>query len=128
MSKNTLKILIPIQPVTKKNHGRIVTLKDGRRIMLPSEPYVKYEKACKQFIPQLKKPIDFPIEMKCTYYMGHRRKSDITNLLQATCDILVKYGVLSDDNYLIIQSFDGTRVYYDKENPRCEIEIKKIDE
>lgn len=128
MSKNTLKILIPIQPVTKKNHGRIITMKNGRRIMLPSEPYVKYEKACRSYIPKLKKPIDFPIEMKCTYYMGTRRKADITNLLQATCDILVKYDVLSDDNYEIIKSFDGTRVYYDKENPRCEIEIKKIDE
>ena len=55
--------------------------------------------------------------------MGHRRKCDITNLLQATCDILVKYKVLEDDNYTIIEDFDGTKVAYDKENPRTIIEI-----
>ena len=58
--------------------------------------------------------------------METRRKCDITNLLQATCDMLVKYGVIEDDNYSIIASFDGTRVSYDKENPRQEIEISQI--
>lgn len=125
MSENVLKIVIPIQPVTKKNHGRIIRLKNGKRLMLPSEQYVKYEKGCEPYIPKLENPIDYPIILKCTYYMGHRRKTDLTNLLQATCDILVKYGVLEDDNYLIVSSFDGSRVIYDKENPKCEIEIKK---
>ena len=57
--------------------------------------------------------------------METRRKCDITNLLQATCDMLVKYGVIEDDNYTIISSVDGTEVFYDKENPRCEIYIQK---
>ena len=59
--------------------------------------------------------------------MGTRRKCDITNLLQATCDILVKYGALDDDNYTIVASTDGTRVFYDKENPKTIIEITKIE-
>ena len=57
--------------------------------------------------------------------METRRKCDITNLLQAICDIMVKYKVIDDDNYTIIDSFDGTRVYYDKENPRTIVEIIK---
>jgi Holliday junction resolvase RusA-like endonuclease len=59
--------------------------------------------------------------------MQTKRKCDITNLLQATCDILVKYGVLEDDNYTIVASTDGTRVFYDKENPKTIIEITKIE-
>ena len=125
-----LKIEIPLNPVTKKNHGRIVQkkMKNGKKlpIMLPSEAYVKYEKACKQYMPILDTPISTPINLKCTFYMETRRKADITNLLQAVCDILVKYKVLEDDNYTIIQSFDGTRVYYDKENPRTIIDIEEI--
>lgn len=122
-----MKITIPINPVTKKNHGNIVMIK-GRPIMLPSKPYLEYEKKCKQYIPTLEKPIDYPINLKCTYYMETRRRTDLNNLLQATCDILVKYGILQDDNYNIVASFDGTRAYYDKENPRVEIEITKKDQ
>lgn len=123
-----MKIVIPINPVTKKNHGQIIMLK-GRPIMLPSKPYVEYEKKCKQYIPNLRQPKPYfntPINLKVTYYIETRRKCDLTNLLQATCDILVKYGVLSDDNYSIVASVDGSRVYYDKENPRTEIEIEEI--
>ena len=124
-----MKIIIPSNPITKKNHGRIVQKRfpNGKSIpiMLPSEAYTKYEKECKKYMPQLEKSIDFPINLKCTYYMETKRKCDITNLLQATCDILVKYKVIEDDNYTIISSVDGTKVFYDKENPRVEIEITK---
>lgn len=119
-----LKIIIPLNSVTKKNHGQIV-MRKGRPIMLPSKPYQEYEKKCKPYMPKLDEPIDYPINLKCTYYMETKRKCDITNLLQATCDILVKYKILADDNYSIVASVDGTRVYYDKENPRTIIEIEK---
>ena len=55
--------------------------------------------------------------------MQTRRKCDIVNLLQAVCDILVKYNIILDDNYTIVSSHDGSRVYYDKHNPRTEISI-----
>lgn len=122
-----MKITIPIEPVTKKNHSQIVMIK-GRPIVLPSKPYQEYEKKCKPYIPKIEKPIDFPINLECHFYKGTHRKCDITNLLQAICDILVKYKFIEDDNYSIIASMDGTRVFYDKENPRTEIYItKKID-
>lgn len=122
-----MKIVIPIEPVTKKNHSQVVMIK-GRPLVLPSKPYQEYEKKCKPFIPSIKEPINFPINLECHFYKGTHRKCDITNLLQAVCDILVKYKFLEDDNYSIVASTDGTRVFYDKENPRTEIYItKKID-
>lgn len=119
-----LKIVIEGNPVTKKNHGQIIMVK-GHPIMLPSKPYQEYEKHAKQFMPKLKTPIDYPINLKCTYYMSTKRKADLTNLLQATCDILVKYCILLDDNFTIVTSVDGTKALYDKDNPRVEIEITK---
>ena len=124
-----MKIIISGNPITKKNHGRIVQKKfsNGKSIpiVLPSEAYTKYEKLCKDSIPTLENTIDYPINLCCKYYMETKRKCDITNLLQATCDILVKYKVLDDDNYTIVSSVDGTKVFYDKETPRVEIEITK---
>ena len=122
-----MKIIIPIEPVTKKNHSQVVMIK-GRPLVLPSKPYQEYEKKCKQYIPKIESPINFPINLECHFYKGTHRKCDITNLLQAVCDILVKYKFIEDDNYSIVASTDGTKVFYDKENPRTEIYItKKID-
>ena len=120
-----MNILIPIAPITKKNHQQIVKAK-GRYMVIPSPQYKKYEKECEQYLPKLDEPIDAPVELKCQFYMPTRRACDLTNLLQAICDVLVKYKVISDDNYNIVYSVDGSRVSYDKEYPRTEIEITLI--
>ena len=49
------------------------------------------------------------------------RRSD--NLLESVDDALVAAGVLADDNSQIIVSHDGSRVLYDKDNPRTEVSI-----
>lgn len=121
-----MQITIMGNPVTKKNHNQMVMVK-GKLIVIPSKPYQEYERNAKQYIPKLEEPIDYPVNLRVLYWMGSRRKCDITNLLQATCDLLVKHKVLADDNYTIVSSTDGTRVYYDKENPRAEIYIEKLD-
>lgn len=121
-----VKFTIPIQPITKKNSQRIA--KRGRRnIILPSEAYEQYEKDCGYFIKPPKSPIAEPINVKATYYMGTRRKVDLANLHNALHDVLVKYRVVEDDNSRIIVSTDGSRVDYDKENPRTEVEITYLD-
>lgn len=121
-----IEFTIPLNPVTKKNHGQIVTIK-GRPIMLPSKPYLEYEKKCKPYIPIMDMPpIDYPVKLECHFYMETRRKCDLTNLLQAVCDILVKYKLLADDNYSIVASVDGSKVEYCKENPRTEVKITMI--
>lgn len=124
MQNNPLKIVIEVAPRTKKNSQRIVIVK-GRPLIMPSTLYKQYEKDCKPFIPKMDSPIDYPVNVKCVYYMPTRRKVDLNNLLEASTDMLVHYGVLLDDNYTIVESHDGSRVYYDKERPRCEIEITK---
>jgi Holliday junction resolvase RusA-like endonuclease len=59
--------------------------------------------------------------------MPTRRKVDLTNLLEAIDDIMVKAGLLADDNFTIIQSHDGSRVFYDPENPRTVVCITKAE-
>ena len=122
-----MKFTIPIAPITKKNSQRIVQV-HGRPLILPSQKYKDYEKACRAFVPRMKSPISEPVNVKCLYYMPTRRKVDLTNLLEATADILVWYGVLADDNRSVMYAVDGSRVYWDKENPRTEITIEPINE
>ena len=122
-----LKITINIPPRTKKNHSQIIMIK-GRPILLPSKQYKQYEKDCKEFIPKINTPIDYPVNVKCIYYMPTKRKVDLNNLLEATTDMLVHYQVLEDDNSKIVYSHDGSYVDYDKEKPRTEITITRIEE
>ena len=50
----------------------------------------------------------------------------MTNLLEAIDDVMVKYGLLADDNFSVIESHDGSRILYDKDNPRTEVTICKV--
>ena len=121
-----MKIVIELQPVTKKNSQMIlVNRKTGRPFISPSAKYKAYEKAAGYYLMpcQPEDPIDYPVNVECVYFMKDRRRVDLVNLQEATLDILVKWGVLKDDNSKIVVSMDGSRVDYDKDRPRTEITI-----
>lgn len=119
-----IKFTVPVIPVTKKNSSQILKSATGRPFIMPSARYKKYEKDFKVFAPQL--GIDIPVNVKTVFYLPTRRLTDLSNLISAAHDCLVAAGTLVDDNYKIIHSVDGSRVYYDKENPRTEITIEEI--
>lgn len=125
-----LTMTIGIPPRTKKNSQQIVTKNvNGKSIpiIIPSKAYRQYEKDAGLFIKGKGLKIDYPVNLKVVYYMPTRRKVDLVNLLEATCDILVKYEVLQDDNSEIVKSHDGSRVLLDRENPRAEICIEALE-
>lgn len=123
-----IKITLPIEPVTKKNHGQIIYNKTlGRAMLVPSAQYRSYEKACGYFIRCKRLNLNQPLNIKCLYYMKTRRTVDLCNLLGATMDVLVNYGVIADDNCRIAVSHDGSRVFYDKVAPRTEIYITQAE-
>lgn len=123
-----MKFTIPLTPITKKNHQQILRNKStGRPFVAPSAQYKQYEKDVMRFIPK-GKTIDYPINVKCLFYMPTHRRCDLTNLLEAIDDIMVKGRLLADDSYTVIVGHDGSRVLYDKQNPRTEVEITPIRE
>lgn len=121
-------ITINGNPITKKNHSQIIKV-GNRRMLVPSKQYNAYER---DFITQCiklgvnDKNLSKRLNIACIYYMQTRRKVDLTNLLSATMDCLVKAKVIEDDNCKIAYSHDGSRVFYDKENPRVEITITEV--
>lgn len=124
--RKLIKIVIPIAPVTKKNSQRIVRAK-GRYIPIPSQKYEMFERECGFYLEDyFGMSIDYPVNIKCIYYMPTRRTVDLVNLEEATLDVLVHYGVIKDDNCGIVLAMDGSRVVYDKKHPRTVIEISQI--
>ena len=124
---------ICVAPVTKKNHQQIVyNRKTGSPFVMPSKEYKQYERDCGPWL-KLRGGGQLPaitqaVNVKCVFYMPTRRRCDLVNLLEAIDDILVKYGILQDDNYNIIAGHDGSRVKYDKERPRTEVTITTMEE
>lgn len=118
---------------SKKNSQKIIMVK-GRPMILPSDGYRKYEALAAQYLrDKPEKPIDTPIQVTCVYLMPlnkngaePKRQLDLVNLLEATCDILVKYQIIADDNSHIIKSVDGSRVYYVAEEPKTYITITEL--
>lgn len=122
-----LKYTIPLAPVSKKNSQRIlVNQKTGKPFVAPSQAYKNFETSAGYFLrPKPKKPIQRPVTVKVVFYMATRRRVDLTNLLEAIDDTLVHWGILEDDHSGIVVSHDGSRVLYDKDRPRVEVEIEE---
>lgn len=120
-----ISFTIPLDPISKKNSQQILINKaTGKPFIMPSRKYKQYESAALWYVPK-RLNINTRCNVKVLFYMSTRRKCDLTNLLEAIDDIMVKAGLLADDDYTIIESHDGSRVLYDKENPRTEVFITK---
>jgi Holliday junction resolvase RusA-like endonuclease len=132
-----LTYTIPLDPRTKKNHQMIAG--SGGRCPLcgkPKKQFIRQGKpgteytflATKYLQPKPDKAIDSPVHIRYLFYMGTRRRVDKLNLQAAADDLLVTAGILKDDHSGIVCSHDGTRVLYDKENPRTEVYITDFEE
>lgn len=130
-----LQFTIPTEPRTKKNHQQIrYNRRSGRRFISTSNEYKSYVAETSFILNQikiknkLKKPITGPVNVKAIYYMASRRIVDISNLHECLHDVLVHAGILLDDSCRVIIGTDGSRVRYDKENPRTEVTIEFIED
>jgi len=130
-----IRYTIPLDPRTKKNHQMIAG--SGRRCPRCGKfekQWVRQGKAHDDFAeaaawylrPRPPRPIECPVNVKCLFYMKTKRIVDGLNLQAAIDDLLVECEVLKDDNSRIVVGHDGSRVYYDPDNPRVEITITKM--
>lgn len=124
-----IRYSINLPPITKKNSQQIMTnKKTGRPFIMPSAQYKKYEREAARFLnPRPPRPIGCSLNIKCLFYLPTRRRTDLTNLLEAVDDLLVSAGIIADDHYGIVTGHDGSRCYCDKYNPRTEIVITKLE-
>lgn len=119
-------IKIPLMCRSKKNSQEIhINCRTGKPFVSQGKLYKQFEKECGYYLLKYRKNISTPVNLKCTFYVKDKRKRDIVNLLNAIQDILVKYGVIADDNYNIVQSVDGSRIIYGKDREETIIEIKE---
>lgn len=121
-------IKIPLLCRSKKNSQELIyNPKTKKPMIIQSKLYRQFEKDCSYFLKKYQSNINYPVNLKCSFYVNDKRKRDLTNLENAIADILVKYQVIEDDNYNIIAGWDGSRIIYRPEqDPETIIEITKM--
>lgn len=100
--------------------------KSGRWFPVQSKGYKAFEREALKQLTQTDHPISDPVNIQYIFYRDTRRNVDALNLAEAIDDILVKAKILADDNRDIVAGHDGTRVYYDKDDPRTEVTITRM--
>ena len=124
-----MKIIIPLLTRSKKNSQQIlINSKTHKPFIAQSKLYKEFEQNCGYFLNKYKTNIDYPVNLKCLFYVPDKRKRDLTNSENAIADILVKYKVISDDNYNIIEGWDGSRIIYEKGIEKTIIEIEEVNQ
>lgn len=128
MGEKHIHLTLYGDPHTKKNSAQILRTRSGAPFVAPSKAYGDYETDCLRQIKKPRSPISARVNVRCVYYMKTARRVDLANLIEATTDILVKAHVLEDDHCRIVAGHDGSRVEYDKGNPRAEIWIEEMED
>ena len=127
-----VKYVIPLDTRAKKNSHRIAG--SGPRCPMCGKFQKQFIRngstatdfafrAAQYLTPRPVKSFGGQVHLIYRVYTATWHKKDDLNLYEALDDILVKEGILADDNRKIIRSRDGSRVLYDKDNPRAEIYI-----
>ena len=129
--------VIPLDPKAKKNSHRIagcgkrcpVCGKYAKQFVRNDDKTTEYGfKAAQYLHPKPSKPIEGPVHLVYRLYTGTWHRKDDLNLYEALDDILVRGGILKDDDRKTIRSRDRSRVLYDKERPRAEVYIYSYSE
>ena len=121
-----LSLVFMGEPTVKKNGN---PTKNGMR--LPNKHYQPYADLNIPLLQQLKElrkilMIQTPVTLEFQLYRTNHRRVDISNLYEAPQDIMVRAGILIDDNCdIVVSHHQDSRVRYNKEFPRTEIYFHK---
>lgn len=117
-------------PRSKKNSTKSAQVRSkgnryGRSFIVQGDAWNEYEKSAVFVGEHPREPIATPVNVKMVFHRETKIRVDLSNLEAGCLDLLVKRGVLADDNCDVVVSQDGSRVIkgVGKGNGRVEVEI-----
>ena len=134
IDESALVLIITGNPPIKKNSRDIVrNNKTGRMYPIKSDKLIASEESAiyelldqKTRFDAIRLPINTPVRVKFLFYRKTQHVVDLSNLYEFAQDCLQRAEIIANDS--LIESHDGSRKYYDPENPRTEIYITPFKE
>lgn len=97
--------------IPSKKNSRVTNRKTGRSF--PSRKYTQWHKdATEQLTWQEPGPATGdPLKVRAHLFFGTRGRADLTNKAESVMDLLVDFGVLPDDSWLVVNDIRLTGSY-----------------
>ena len=72
-----MRIIIPMLCRSKKNSQQVIwNTKTHKPMIMQSKLYLQFEKDCGIFLKRYANHIDYPINLKCKFYVPNKTKRD----------------------------------------------------
>ena len=118
--------IITLQGETPSKKNSRINTRSGRSF--PSKRYTEWHNDAMKQIKRQQYYKVLPteqIKLIVTFYHGDYRRRDSDNQLSSILDMLVDVGILPDDSWKIIPHKEIIDKY-EKDNPHCVIEFRKL--
>lgn len=126
-----LKLILPLEIYVSKKKKFILNLNNYRNIhhFALNKAKTNYTAIVLDLLRNCKVKINQEVMVQYTYYHGNKGKIDISNpcsiIDKFACDALTKARIWKDDDVKVVKSVSYIWGGVDKDNPRCEMHIKK---
>jgi Holliday junction resolvase RusA-like endonuclease len=115
---------------TKKN-SQILSTRGPRPITIASKAYRAWNKSAQMYLMVFRTkclvplPLKMPVNCRALFYQT-QDVADANNLYAALADALQEGRIIENDKQ--IRSWDGSRMFIDKQNPRCDVFLEEYTE
>ena len=124
-----MTITLEMELYSSKNSKQIVTLRNGKRMLIDSPQSRRQEKVLDILLPANKRIWDkmvegkgYPLKLGIFIYRRTHARFDYVNIVQKLFDCMTRYGYWPDDNAnYVVPVFLGYAV--DKTRPRVELSV-----
>lgn len=117
-----MKIVLLGQVPSQKNRKPIARRKDGSSYPYTPKEVKDWQNDALKQLMAYRGRAEGRVVMTYQFYVKDNRRRDLTNMMQAVEDILVKAGLLKDDCWQYV-GIGGADAEIDKANPRVEVYI-----
>jgi Holliday junction resolvase RusA-like endonuclease len=119
--------LVLLGRVPSKKNSKRIGVAGGRPRIFSSDDYLSWEEEQLYRLRNVKARVRSPFKMFVEFYAPNRIPGDCSNKFESIADLLVKAGIIPDDNWFHMVEQGSRLAGIDKENPRAEVEITTLE-
>jgi Holliday junction resolvase RusA-like endonuclease len=113
--------------IPSKKNSRCLFVRGGKLVNIPSAKYAEWHKQALTQVADVRKDnfLLGQVTVEIDFYAPDKRASDLSNKAESIMDLLVDAGILSDDNWWVVNKLVLNFRGVDKLEPGATVFIRK---